>query len=124
MRGPMSGQISAHTSRAGRPSAHGYFLPSVSRRYASLQKNVSSGPQAIHIAKRLVSTTPTMLVRLRGHASGGPTGVWSHWTASRSWPTGPPAARAARAVPVLSPAATAGSAGQPLAGVADDVQDL
>ncbi len=32
MRGPISGQISSHTSRAGRPSAHGYFWPSVSRR--------------------------------------------------------------------------------------------
>ena len=32
MRGPMSPQISAHTSEAGLPSAHGYFLPSVSRR--------------------------------------------------------------------------------------------
>lgn len=32
IRGPMSSQISAHTSRAGRPSAHGYLRPSVSRR--------------------------------------------------------------------------------------------
>ena len=32
IRGPMSSQISAHTSLAGRPSAHGYLRPSVSRR--------------------------------------------------------------------------------------------
>ena len=32
IRGPMSSQISAQTSRADRPSAHGYFAPSVSRR--------------------------------------------------------------------------------------------
>ena len=100
MRGPMSGQISAHTSRAGRPSAHGYFLSSVSRRYASLQKNVSSGPHAIHILKRDVSSTWTMLASARGHCSGGPIGVAAQSTASRSCPTGPPAVRAARALPL------------------------
>lgn len=32
IRGSISGQISAHTSRAGRPSAQGYFSPRVARR--------------------------------------------------------------------------------------------
>jgi hypothetical protein len=32
MRGPMSSQISDHTTAAGLPRAHGYFFPRVSRR--------------------------------------------------------------------------------------------
>ena len=42
---------------------------------ASLQKNVSSGPHAIHIAKREPSTIRTAVCRLSGHVSAGPSGV-------------------------------------------------
>ena len=89
MRGPMSLQISAHTSAAGRPSAHGYFVPRVSRRYLSLQRNVSSGPHAIHIENREVRTTCTIERRLCGHVAGGPSGVCSQSTFIMSAPTSP-----------------------------------
>ena len=111
MRGPMSGQISAHTSRAERPSAHGYFSPSVSSRYAALQKNVRSGPHAIHIANRDVSRIRTAVMRLGGQPASGPTPVAAQSTASRSRPTSPPA-RSTSAAPWLSTAADEeGSAG-------------
>lgn len=89
MRGPASCQTSDHTTEAGLPSAHGYFVPSVSRRYASLQKKVSSGPQAIHIEKREVMSIRTTVCRLRGHALSGPSGVAAQSTARRSRPISP-----------------------------------
>jgi len=49
IRGPISGQISRHTTSERAPSTQSRFTPTVGR-YASLQKNVSSGPQHIHIA--------------------------------------------------------------------------
>lgn len=49
-RGPTSAQISVRTALAGRPSAHGCLAPRVIRAYASLSKNVRSGPQPSHIA--------------------------------------------------------------------------
>src|SRR5215213_3281855 len=114
IRGPMSGQISAHTSWAGRPSAHGYLRPSVSRRYASLQKNVSCGPHAIHIANREVRTMLTTVRRLCGQVSGGP-------------PGGPPAARPGwsrqRRDPAPRPAPPS-SAGEHVVGALDDLEDL
>src|SRR4051794_5093792 len=85
----MSGQISDHTSEAGLPSAHGYFSPRVSRRYASLQKNVRSGPHAIHIENLEVSMRRTTDSRLRGQLSGGPSGVAAQSTSRRSAPTWP-----------------------------------
>ena len=47
----------------------------MSFRYASLHRNVSSGPQAIHIAKREDSSTRTVVRRPADHVSGGPSGV-------------------------------------------------
>src|SRR4051794_2555493 len=88
-RGATSGQTSDQTVEAGLPSAHGYLAPSGSRREASLQKKVSSGPHAIHIGNREDSTTRTTAWRLFGQVSRGPSGVSAQSTASRSRPTSP-----------------------------------
>src|SRR5690349_17813043 len=109
MRGPMSLQISAHTSRAGLPSAHGYFRPRVTRRYDALQKKVSSGPHAIHIGKRDDSRMLTAVCRLCGHVSGCPSGVLSQSTLARSPPTSPSA-------PKTPPSAPNTAAAAPLSG--------
>ena len=73
-RGPMSGQISAQTLFAGEPRAQLCLIPSVAA-YASLQKKVSSGPQAIHIAYRELSMMRTAVIKLCGQNSTGPIGV-------------------------------------------------
>src|SRR4051812_32180628 len=69
-----------------------------------------------------------MLARLRGHASGGPSGVASQSTASRSRPTAPPPSSTARALPpdcsAWWPSAIGGPAGEPLGGIGHDVEHL
>ena len=66
MRGPISGQISAQTLSDRLPITQSRLMPTVGR-YASLQRKVSSGPQAIHMAKRDVSMT-----RTTAREAGGP----------------------------------------------------
>ncbi|WP_369830526.1 hypothetical protein [Mycobacterium sp. 1245111.1] len=51
-----------------------------------MQKNVSSGPHAIHIEKRDASKISTAVRRLCGQPSTGPNGVAAQSTAARSRP--------------------------------------
>src|SRR4029078_13172428 len=69
MRGPMSGQISSQTLSDLEPRTQSRLMPTVGR-YASLQKNLRFGPQAIHIAYRDVNTIRTTVLRLWGHEPG------------------------------------------------------
>ncbi|MFN8072717.1 MAG: hypothetical protein U0R66_13050 [Mycobacterium sp.] len=52
-----------------------------------MQKNVNSGPQAIHMANRDDNNVLTVVRRLCGQPAGTPSGVEAQSTAARSAPT-------------------------------------
>jgi hypothetical protein len=60
---------------------------------ASLQKNVSWGPHAIHMENRERSIVPSAEQRLGGHVALAPSGVLAQSTSPRRAPTSPPAAK-------------------------------
>ena len=114
IRGPMSGQISAQTLSERAPRTQSRRMPTVGR-YASLQKNVRSGPHSIHIAYRESSRIRAAVLRLCGQASGEPSGVVLQSNARMRRPISPPRPRKASAgndacmpwSPSIAPAACA-----------------
>ena len=78
-----------------------------------MQKNVSCGPQAIHIGKRDDSRMSTAVCRLCGQDPGGPSGVAAQSTAARSRPTSSSAANIP-AAPDSGSASAARATGRPL----------
>ena len=74
-------------------SNHPIALYADSRQVGVVAENVSSGPQAIHIAKREVSMTPTTARRVEGHRTGEPSGVESQSRARVNARTSPGPAR-------------------------------
>jgi hypothetical protein len=98
--GPTTSQISAQTCAPGAASDAGCLSVSMGR-YPSLYRCSRSGPPQSNIGNRLPSTTPSIVLRLVGHCSTGPSFVLDQSVERMIAPISPPPANKSVGAPIV-----------------------